>query len=338
MDDFLTRNQPAWEELAGLIERGKRSMRRMKPSELRRLDVLYRLATVHLAQVSTRSGDQRLVRYLSQLVSAAHALIYLPPRESILRRGLWFIVEGFARTIARTWRYHTFSALLIVAGAILAYEAGQRDPLAIYALMPAEEFRMPGATADQLTDSLREGRNQGGGAKFGFASFLFQHNLKVGILSMGLGVLAAVPTVLLLLYNGMILGAFTAVHAKAGIREEYWAWILPHGITEIGAITLCGGIGLMLGRAVVCPGELTRTESLGRAGLEGGRVALGVAGMLFFAAVIESYLRQSHLSTHGRLTFALGTGIFWTLYIAHGFIRERWATMAAPATNPLAPS
>ena len=142
---------------------------------------------------------------------------------------------------------------------------------------------------------------------------------------MAMGVLAAIPTALLMIYNGMILGVFVAIHQQAGIDAELWAWILPHGVTEIGAIVLCGGVGLMLGRAVVAPGLLTRTEALQQAGI----TSLGVAGMLFAAAIIESYLRQSHLSTSARLLFAAGSALFWAAFIVHGFLRERAASRSS---------
>lgn len=323
MSEFLTKNKPVWEELEMLVARGRKAIGRMSPGELRRLDVLYRLTTVHLSQVTTRTKDARLEAYLNQLVASAHSLIYLPPRRSVFVGVFRYMVEGFPRMILRTWRYQAVSALLLFSGAVVAYVAARRDPLAAYALLPASEIRLPGSTREQLLGVLRSGRDQGDGEKFAFASFLFSHNLRVGILSMGVGVLAAVPTALLILYNGMILGAFTAVHHGAGIYAEYWAWILPHGITELFAIVLCGGVGLMLGRAVVSPGLLTRTESLRRAGVEAAQVVIGAAGMLVFAAIIESYLRQSHLSTPARLSFAAGSALFWILYLAHGYVRER---------------
>ena len=75
-------------------------------------------------------------------------------------------------------------------------------------------------------------------------------------------------------------------------------------MTEIGAIILCGGAGLLLGRAVVRPGELSRADSLRQAGREAAQTCAGVAVMLILAAVIESYLRQSHLSTAARFWFS----------------------------------
>ena len=55
------------------------------------------------------------------------------------------------------------------------------------------------------------------------------------------------------------------------------------------------------------------------------RTAVGAGFMLIFAAIVESYLRQSELSTAARLTFAAGTAVFWVAYIAYGFVRERAA-------------
>ena len=92
--------------------------------------------------------------------------------------------------------------------------------------------------------------------KFAFASFLFSHNLQVGILSLCLGILAGVPSIYLLIYNGMLMGTFTELYHHAGIYSDYWAWILPHAVSELSAIILCGGVGLMLGMRFSAPARL----------------------------------------------------------------------------------
>lgn len=325
MSSFITRHKPEWDELERLVRRGRRSMRSLSPQELSRLDVLYRRTTIHLARAATRTTDRQLIGYLNDLTARAHSLIYLPPRRSLFAGALRFLIEGFARCIARHWRMHAVSAALLIGGAAVACYICMHDVMAAYALSMPGDVRLPGASREQLEAVLRSGRDTAEGEKFFFATFLFQNNLKVGILSMVSGVLAGVPTILLTLYNGMILGSFIAVHYQAGITWEMWAWLLPHGVTELGAIILCGGVGLVLGRSIVRPGTLSRSDSLRLAGLEAGRTAIGVALMLIAAAVIESYLRQSHLSTGQRLAFAAGTAVFWALYIAFGFVRERAA-------------
>ena len=343
MADYISRHRKEWQELERLVKRARRSVRRLTPEEVNRLDVLYRRTAVQLAQVGTRTRDRGLVRYLNDLTAAAHSIIYLPVRRITARAALGFVAEGFPRAVARTLPCHVVAALLLVLGALLAYFAVRQDPAAAYALLPAGEFRQPGMTSEQLEEILGHGRDTGGGFKFLFASFLFSHNLKVGLLALATGVLAAVPTVVLLVYNGTILGALTSVYHGSGIYAEYWAWILPHGVSEISAIVLCGGVGLLLGRSVIggtVPGTFCakhpkgrsgkrflapspRGESLRRAGREAARICLGVAGMLVFAAIVESYLRQSHLPTWARFVFAGATLVFWVAYFANGMIRER---------------
>lgn len=328
MSSFVGRYKKEWEELERLIARGRKSMRWLSAEERRRLDVLYRRVTVQLARVSTQSRDRQLVAYLNGLAAGAHSLIYLPPRGAWLAGAVRFVREGFARAIVRNGPAHLVSLALVLGGALVGYLAATSDPLLAHALWPAEDPRQPGSTPEQLLSVLRANRDEGGAGKFFFASFLFQHNLKVGLLAMATGVLASIPTVFLMLLNGMLLGVFVAIHTQAGIHSEMWAWILPHGITEIGAIILCGGIGLMLGRAVVRPGRYSRKHALVEAGKESGLVGAGVAGMLVAAAIIESYVRQSHWSTSTRLLFAAGTALFWVLYIGYGALRERQDRLA----------
>ncbi len=333
MSDFIVRNKPAWTELEELVGRARKRIGRMSPEELARLDVLYRQTTVHLAQVATRTRDVRLAKYLNDLTAAAHSIIYLPPRKSIFTGLLKFVTEGFGRAVVRTWRYHAASAALFVTGAVVAYYAASHDVLASYALAMPGDLRLPGSTPEQLHEVLVHGRDQDASMKFAFASFLFGHNLQVAVLSLCLGILAGIPTIGLILYNGMLIGSFTALHHRAGIDADYCAWILPHAVSELSAIVLCGGVGLMLGMAVVSPGARTRAESLRRVGKEAAPVSFGVAGMLLMAAAAESYVRQSKMSNEGRFIFAVGCAIFWSMYFFYGWLREREATRRTLASE-----
>ena len=315
MSSFYTRNKPDWDQLEQLLRKAKRSPRRLSPLELSQLDLLYRRACVQLAQVNARTSDADLLGYLNELVARAHSLIYLPPRTGVLSGCGNFVARGFPRLILRTWQFHAVSLCLLVLGFSLGYWSSLSDPMIAYSLLPANDSRVPGADREDLLEALRSGRDGGQGEKTLFASFLFQHNFKVGLTAMATGVLLAIPTTFLMLYNGMMLGAFTSVHHEKGIYAEFWAWLLPHGITELSAIVLCGGMGLMMGWAVIAPKYSTRKESIRRVGGEIAKMAVGVGLMLVFAAVVESFVRQSQLSTAARLAFAGGTLLFWVLYL-----------------------
>ena len=231
-DLYIRKAKAVWDELEALVERARRrGVRGLSADELARLDRLYRLSTMHLAQLQSRVPNEVMTHRLNRLVARAHSFLYVSPRSNPLAHVARFYVYGFARTVARTGRYHAVALMLLALGAIAAYSACMRYPSATYALLPANEIRLPGSSPEQLEAILHSGRSQGGGIKLIFASALLTRNTKVGFLAFASGVLCGVPTVFLIVFNGAMLGAFTAVHWQNGIVAEMWAWILPHGIT-----------------------------------------------------------------------------------------------------------
>lgn len=322
-------------ELDALLNKARgRGPSGLTSEELARLDELYRLATIHLAQVRARTQNEALIQSLNRLVARAHSFIYISPKDNPLKRILRFYTIGFARVIARTGVFHLAAALLFVFGAFIAYHATSAHLSAAYAIMGPQEIRLPGVSREQLEWVLRSGRDQSTGEKLQFASLLLTHNTKVGFTAFVLGILAGIPTVFLLLTNGAMIGAFAHIHHEKGIVAEMWAWLLPHGVTEIGAIFLCGGAGLMLGMALIRPGHRSRTQSLVIAAREAVRIVMGVVPMFIAAGFIESFLRQSHMSTQGRIIFAAASALFWAVYITIGALAERAAN---PKPKPLKP-
>jgi uncharacterized membrane protein SpoIIM required for sporulation len=101
------------------------------------------------------------------------------------------------------------------------------------------------------------------------------------------GVAFAVPTVTNLLLNGLIVGVVGGMTAPIAFA----ALVLPHGIIEIPALALAGGVGLHLGR-VVWRGIQGRTttdevaDEIGRA----YDVLLGLALLFVIAAFIEAFI------------------------------------------------
>lgn len=324
------RMQPVWDELAALVYRAQRGgVRRLSADELSRMDRLYRLSTNHLAQLQSRGANPSLVHNLNRLVAKAHSVIYVSPKPQMFRRILMFYATGFSRSIARIWPYQLASLALFLAGTIGGYAATMHSPLAAYALVIPDEMRMPGASAEQLVSVMRSGRDHSQGEKFAFMSFLLTHNTKVGFTAFAGGVMAGIPTIYLMLYTGSFLGAFTAIHANNGVAGEWWAWILPHGVTELGACILCGGAGLLLGMAVLRPGHRSRMASLVAAGKEGINVAMGIIPMFVFAGFAESFVRQSHMTTEERYMFAAATALFWVCYFGLGAYLEWRVTRPA---------
>jgi uncharacterized membrane protein SpoIIM required for sporulation len=147
-----------------------------------------------------------------------------------------------------------------------------------------------------------------------FANFLFQHNTMVGLLTFGFGVLAGVPTFLLLVYQGLMFGAFLALHYNRGLLVDCLGWVAIHGVTEIGALILCGAGGLLIAEKILFPDQYSRLDSLAIQGRRAGSLAAGAVMMLLIAGLIEGGFRQLINVTYGRFAFAAMTVVLWGAY------------------------
>jgi uncharacterized membrane protein SpoIIM required for sporulation len=147
-----------------------------------------------------------------------------------------------------------------------------------------------------------------------FAGFLFAHNARVGMFCFALGFAAGVPVVLLLFSNGLLLGAMAGLHVHKELGTEFWAWVLPHGVTELLAVALCGAAGLALGRALVVPGRYGRLHELARTGRRVAPVVLGAVGLFLVAALIEGFFRQLVPGEVPRYLLAGSSTAAWAWY------------------------
>ena len=71
-------------------------------------------------------------------------------------------------------------------------------------------------------------------------------------MAFGLGIMAGVPTALLLVYQGLMFGAFVALHHDRGLLVDFLGWVSIHGVTEFGALILCSAGGLIDRQAICC--------------------------------------------------------------------------------------
>ena len=123
------------------------------------------------------------------------------------------------------------------------------------------------------------------------------------------------PSMLLMAYNGCMLGAFLALFAMHGLAIELGGWLLIHGVTELLAVAIAGAAGLHIGRAVAFPGTRTRLDAAAAAGRQASRAMVGVIAMLFLAGMLEGVGRQVITSTTTRYFIAAASALLWGVYL-----------------------
>jgi uncharacterized membrane protein SpoIIM required for sporulation len=298
------------EEIVGRLE--KRSIRSLTDDELLALPALYRTTLSSLSVARDTSLDRALITYLERLCTRAYFQIYgvqTPAGRQLAR----FFASSWPNAVRSLWRETLFCVLLTFGSAVLAYLLVRSDPSWFYSIIPEglAQGRDPSTAANVLRDTLYHKEKDWLGV---FAAFLFTHNSQIAIFSFALGFAFAVPTVLLILYNGLTLGAFYAVFAAKGLGPNVTAWLMIHGTTEIFAICISGAAGIRIGTAIGFPGRLSRMDAAVKAGRTAATAMAGTVIMLAVAGLLEGVGRQTILNDGFRLLIGTAVLVGWLAY------------------------
>lgn len=309
---FRKEREADWQRLEQLVHAAEtRGLQHMEFAETRDLASLYRQATTSLAIAREISLDKALLGYLEALTARAYLCVYAPQQRlgGLIER---FFTKSAPQAMRRSWLFILLGFLCMALGAFAGYLLYFENNDWFYVFLPEELAggRGPDATTESLLDPIY-GHDLGASGLGAFATFLFSHNTRIAIFVFGLGVFACAPAMLLTFYNGLMLGAFVAVHIDRGLGPDIAGWLSVHGVTELSAICIACGGGLQLGTAVLFPGNRTRADALRLAGRDAVKLALVAALMLLVAAILEGFARQLVSDTGTRLAIGWGVGALW---------------------------
>jgi uncharacterized membrane protein SpoIIM required for sporulation len=316
---FRQQREPTWRALETLIEQArKRGLQSLSADDLSQLPLLYRSTISSLSVARAIALDRNLLLYLEDLALRAFLLVY-GPRRSWRAGVIHFFARGWPQA-AQAAFWHIMAALAcVVAGTAAGFILTRSDEAWIATLFPQDLAHGRGmfSTRDDLLKNEIFAPWPGWADSFVvFASFLFQHNTMVGILCFGLGIAGGLPTAALMLLQGLTFGAFLALHANRGLLLDCIGWVSIHGVTEFGAIILCGAGGFVIAEKIMLPGNKTRLDSLASVGETASRLAVGAMCLFMLAAILEGGFRQLVASTPWRLIIGFAVGTAWITYLS----------------------
>lgn len=127
------------------------------------------------------------------------------------------------------------------------------------------------------------------------AGKLFLNNLGVCLLLFLGGASLGVVTGLVLTVNGLLIGMVTEVVRQEQGLAYVVAALLPHGIFEIPAFIIAGGLGLLLGRELLAE-WYGRGDAAALAGSLSSLFLRTVVPLLVAAAAVEAFITPAVLS------------------------------------------
>jgi uncharacterized membrane protein SpoIIM required for sporulation len=323
--EFRKGREAGWRDLEALVQRAeRRGTRSLTLDELQRLPVLYRAALSSLSVSRTIALDRNLLLYLENLALRAFLVVYGPRLNPI--EGIRDFFHHELPGAVRAARWHiVIAALSLLVGVAAGFMLTLQDEAWFTSFSGGlAEGRGPSSTRADLLEHEIFAPWPGVVASFGiFANLLYSHNTLIGIMTFGLGLGAGIPTLLLNTYQGLVLGAFLALHYNRQLTVDFLGWVSIHGTTELGALILFTAGGLVIAEKILFPGLYTRIDNLAMHGRQAAQIAAGAIVMLFVAGFIEGGFRQLVASTPLRFAIGLTIGTLWIAYFSLAGRRAR---------------
>lgn len=145
------------------------------------------------------------------------------------------------------------------------------------------------------------------------------NNIRVALLTFVFGILGSIGSIIILLSNGIMVGAFQYYFVTKGLFWESFLTIWIHGTIEISAIIIAGGAGIVIGNGLLFPKTYHRSTSMQIAAMRALRIILGVIPLFVIAGILESFVtRQTELPTIVKVAIiGLSALLIITMWIAY---------------------
>jgi uncharacterized membrane protein SpoIIM required for sporulation len=306
-----------WEAFRSLAARAERlGLKQLGASDILEFAARYREVAADLARARTYGVDPRVLEYLERVVSAGHNALYgrhtghrVPILAFALRELPAAVVDARAFVLA---------ALLVFAlPAATGYLAIRERPAIAEEVLPDEMIARARAGAGRKAEGIGYAEAPSMYLPV-VASRIITNNVQVAFFAFAFGITAGLGTLLLLTLNGLFFGAVLGLFANYGLAGWLLTFVAGHGVLELTAIFIAGGAGLLVARALIAPGDLTRRDALVLAGRRAVRLVACAVLLLCLAGTIEGLLSASDAAPAYKFAVSAASAVLLVFYFASG--------------------
>jgi uncharacterized membrane protein SpoIIM required for sporulation len=317
IDRFVEERKDHWRRFEELLDRAEQVTERdLGPEGMRDILRLYRLTSSDLNRARSLTADPELLERLNALAGRGYRFIYRSRRSNGIGGALRRFGRFLSFEVPEAYRQESWAvgiaAGALLLGALFGFLAVMLRPSSAEDLIPSDFFtQSPRQRVEEI--EKREERVSTIDEAAVFGAELYTHNIRVSFLAFSLGALTLVAGVWILFFNGSLLGAVAATYLMDDVSVFFFAWVGPHGALELPSIVFAGAAGLVAGRALFFPGDLSRGASLRKAFPRVWRMMVGVMLFLVLAGLIEGSFSQFSAKT---VPYSLKIAVAVVLHVA----------------------
>ena len=303
MNRFIEQKKDDWQRLEDILElqKGDR-LGGLSKLEVREFGELYRRAAADLATARAETRDPKLINYLNNLVIRAHGKIYRAEGQ-----GAKMIAKFFFEELPQTFRAN-FSYMVVAFGIFAGFAVF--GFISTWINIDFTHFVMLSGVTDEIRANHQWWLSLNDANQIG-SSHILTNNILVTMRVFAMGAFFGVGAIYDLAFEGARLGSvFGACYSiDPPFGTALANFVVAHGVIELSTIFFCAGAGMMIGYAMIDPGDLTRGQALKKKGIEAVKIVIGCACLLVIAGIIEGFISPSSLAPQFKVATGVLTGI-----------------------------
>jgi len=278
--DFVEQNKEKWKRFEDIASKSSNS----NPDEL---DELYTKITNDLSYARTYYNRRSIRVYLNKLAQSIFSELY-KYRKGRKNAFTSFWTELLPQSLYLARRELNISLIFFVFAMLLGILSSIHENDFAQLILGDRYVKM-------TEENIAKGQpmavyDSGNNVDMFFA--ITWNNIKVAFLTYVLGAFFAIGSLLVLLYNGIMVGTFQYFFIERELFQESFLTIWMHGAFEISAIVIAGGAGLTLGRGLLFPGNLPRLQSFQISARRSIQIMLGLIPVFIAAGFIEGFFTR----------------------------------------------
>jgi uncharacterized membrane protein SpoIIM required for sporulation len=276
---FLQQNADKWERFEHLLDDDT--------ADPDRLADLYVELTDDLAYAQTFYPESDTTRYLNDLAGRAHQEVYQTQSET-WRRLRTFWTEEIPATLAATRTAQGLSLAIFLLAVGVGTLSAAYDP-GFVRLILGDAYVNETLASIQAGDPMAVYKEMHQVPMFlGIAL----NNIRVAFLAFAAGVLCSVGTAVVLVQNGIMIGAFHYLFYEYGLLGRSLLVVYIHGTLELSAIVVAGAAGFVMGNGLLFPGSYPRLTAFRRSAKKGLKIVVGLVPVFAAAAFLEGFVTR----------------------------------------------
>lgn len=277
---FLRKNADKWKKFEQLLKNKSND----DPDQLAEL---YIELSADLAYAQANYPGSKTEQYLNQLSVAVHDEIYRSKKEET-GRIITFWTQEIPRLFAAKQKELLYSFIVFSLAIGIGILSSINDPSFV-------RFIMGDAYVNMTISNIDEGDPLAVYKKAEEMDMFFAitvNNVRVSFYAFVSGLLTSIGVGVVLLNNGVMVGAFLHFFAEYGLIGEALRVIFIHGTLELSAIVIAGAAGFVVGNGFLFPGTYSRKDSFIKAGREGLKMIVGLVPVFIAAGFLESFVTR----------------------------------------------